>query len=207
MSLELERERTVQTLCTHFAQDHLSTQELEARFEKVYRAQSYDELRALTVGLPALPATLTTTAAAPAPFYSLASSQVQPPQEKRYLALMSEVRRQGLWEVPQVVRAKAILGSIRLDFRDGALPRVVEVEATAFMGEIRIILPPGVRADVDGIAIMGEFNDKSSAASAPNPDAPVVRVRGSAIMSAVKVETRLPNEGSLEAWKRRLLGS
>ena len=36
MSLELERERAVQALASHFAQDHLTTQELEVRFEQGY---------------------------------------------------------------------------------------------------------------------------------------------------------------------------
>lgn len=208
LSLELERERTVQTLCSHFAQDHLSTQELEARFERVYRAKSFDELRALTAELPALPvpAPGSPPSPAPAPFYAMSSGIVPPPREKRFLALMSEVRRQGMWEVPQRVVARAIMGAIRLDLRDGVLPQGgIDVEADAFMGEVKIILPPGVRADVDGMAIMGEFSDRSTAASAPNADAPIVRIHGSAIMGSVNVETRLPNEGALEAWKRRLL--
>src|SRR3972149_6403746 len=61
VSLELERERAVQALCAHFAQDHLTTQELELRFEEVYRASSLDEVRRLMTGLPALAPMAATT--------------------------------------------------------------------------------------------------------------------------------------------------
>ena len=46
-SLELDRERAIQTLCAHYANDHLTTQELEARFDLAYKATSATELRAL----------------------------------------------------------------------------------------------------------------------------------------------------------------
>ncbi len=201
VSLELERERTVQALCAHFAQDHLTTQELELRFEEVYRASSLDELRGLTRGLPTLaPATMSTT---PLPMYAVATTG-SVPVEKRFLALMSEVRRQGLWSVPARVRARAFMGSVRLDLREGQVPAGgVDIDVSVVMGEVRVILPPGLRADVDGFAIMGEFSDRTAGGGAL--DAPTIRVHGKAIMGAVRVETRLPKEGALQAWKRRLL--
>ncbi|MFA6167137.1 MAG: DUF1707 domain-containing protein [Gemmatimonadaceae bacterium] len=201
MSLELERERTVQALCAHFAQDHLTTQELELRFEEVYRAASLDDLRGLTRGLPTLaPAAMSTT---PLPMYAIATATSMP-VEKRFLALMADVRRQGQWSVPARVKARAFMGAVRLDLREGQVPAEgVDIDVTAVMGEVRIILPPGLRADVDGLAVLGEFSDRTSGGGAP--DAPLIRVHGEAIMGAVRVETRLPKEGALQAWKRRLL--
>lgn len=203
MSLELERERTVQALCSHFAADHLTTQELELRFEEVYRASTLPELHALTAGLPALAATSATT---PLPMYSVAPALTATSREKRFLAVLGEVRRQGTWSVPSRIKASSWMGSIRLDLRGAQLPdEGVDIDATAFMGEVRIILPPGVHVDVDGLAVMGEFSDRT-AGTAASLAVPAVRVRGEAIMGAVRVETRLPNEGVLEAWKRRMLG-
>lgn len=202
VSLELERERTVQALCAHFAQDHLTSQELEQRFEEVYRASSLEELRRLMTGLPALaPATVTT----PLPTYSVATA-TRVPAEKRFLAFMGEVNRQGRWSVPAYLKVSAIMGSARLDLREAEIPAMgVDIDVTAVMGDVRILLPPGLHAEVDGMAFMGEFSDRT-AGTASTLDAPSIRVRGSAVMGAVRVETRLPKEGALQAWKRRLLG-
>ncbi|MBM3907804.1 MAG: DUF1707 domain-containing protein [Gemmatimonadetes bacterium] len=202
VNLELERERTVQVLCAHYAQDHLTTQELEARFEEVYRAPSREALQGLLTGLPALPATATPAAF---PMYAVAPAG-SAPREKRLLALMAEVNREGAWVVPTQIVVRAIMGSVRLDLREVQLPEGgVDIDATAVMGEVRIILPPGVRADVDGLAIMGEFTDKTRGVPADGSP-PMVRVQGTAVMGGVRVEMRLPREGALEAWKRRLLG-
>lgn len=200
MSLELEREQAVQSLSAHFAHDHLTTQELELRFELVYRATTREELRGLTAGLPALAGSIATT-----PMYAVASPTPTLPREKRILAVMSDVRQQGQWAVPPTLRVKAIMGAVRLDLRDAVLPAGgVDVSVTSFMAEVRIILPPGVRTAVDGMAFMGEFSDRSVGADPASTDAPAVRVHGDAIMGVVRVETRLPNENALQAWKRRL---
>lgn len=202
MNLELERERTVQVLCAHYAQDHLSTQELEARFEQAYRAPSVEALQGLLTGLPALPSAGVPTAT---PMFAVAPASTVP-REKRLLALMAEVNREGAWMVPARLVAKAFMGSVRIDLREVQLPEGgVDIDATAVMGEVRIIVPPGVRADVDGLAIMGEFTDRTKGGGAPGAP-PMVRVLGTAVMGGVRVEMRLPREGALEAWKRRLLG-
>ncbi|MBA4072106.1 MAG: hypothetical protein C0497_09765, partial [Gemmatimonas sp.] len=192
MSLELERERTVQALCAHFAQDHLTSQELELRFEEVYRASSLEELRRLMAGLPVLAPTVVTT---PLPTFAIAASS-HAPREKRYLALMAEVSRQGRWSVPADIKVSAIMGTVRLDLREAEVPATgVDIDATVVMGEVIILLPPGLHADVDGFAFMAEFSDRT-AGTAPTLAAPSIRVRGSAVMGTVRVETRLPKEGA-----------
>lgn len=68
MSLELEREHVVQQLCAHYAQEHLSTGELEARFERVYKSRDMLALRTVLDGLPAVGA----MTAPPRPLYEVA---------------------------------------------------------------------------------------------------------------------------------------
>ena len=53
-SLDLDRERVIQALCAQYANDVLTTQELESRFERAYQATTSAELQAVVVGLPAL---------------------------------------------------------------------------------------------------------------------------------------------------------
>jgi hypothetical protein len=204
MSLELERERTVQALCTHYAHDHLTTQELEVRFETVYRAASTDALYATLRDLPALPPAVAPQPAPP-PMYGVAALH-SAPTEKRFLAVMSEVIRKSGWVIPARIKAKSFMGTVRLDLREADVPAEgVDIDATAVMGEVRIILPPGLRAEVDGLAFMGEFSDRTIGGDAARAQGPTVRVSGEAVMGSVRVETRLPNESALMAWKRRLL--
>src|SRR3974390_2367413 len=79
--LELDREHVIQALCAHFAHDHLSSQELELRFEHAYRAATSTELRALVAGLPAL----SPDEVPPAPLFALAPGSLPDPAEKRHL--------------------------------------------------------------------------------------------------------------------------
>jgi len=200
-SLEIERERTIQALCAHYASDHLTTQELELRFDRAYEAHDANELRTLLINLPTLPPMV----AAPAPFYSMApdrgSGAVALP-EKRYLAMMSEVKKAGTWMVSPRTVATAIMGTIRLDLREALLPGTdIEIEVTAVMAEIIIIVPPGLRLECDGFAFMGEFESHNT--DTERRDSPLVRIHGSCVMGAVRVQMRLPGESKLEASRRR----
>ncbi|MFN0099112.1 MAG: hypothetical protein ACKVS7_10590 [Gemmatimonadaceae bacterium] len=202
MSLELEKEEVVQTLCAHYAQDHLSTGELEARFERVY--QSADKRQLLTVldGLPAL----NRMAPAPPPLYEVGapSRGGLAPDEKRYLALFSQVNKEGHWTPSRRIAGRAIMGGILLDLRDAVLPpEGIDIELDVIMGEGKVILPPGVRAEVDCTAIMAEVSDKGRPAL---PGAPVVRVTGSVVMGSIEVVTKLPKKQKLEGWRAQLKG-
>ena len=52
-----ERERVAAELREHFAQGRLDTDELEERLARAYRARTVEELEALRLDLPRLPAT------------------------------------------------------------------------------------------------------------------------------------------------------
>ncbi len=199
-TLEVDRERTIQLLCSHFANDNLTTQELELRFERVYKAQSAIELQGLVAGLPVLPPTV----AAPAGMFAMAPIDTPAPN-KRTLVLMSEVKKRGEWTPARRNVVRVIMGSATLDLREAHLdPGVVtEFDVSAIMGEVKMIVPPGLSVECDGMAIMGEFDDATTW-SERSPSAPRVRITGSAVMGSVHVRTRLPGDGSLAAWKRQL---
>lgn len=199
MTLEIQREEAVQALCAHYAQDHLSTQELEARFERAYKAATRADLDTVLAGLPALRA----SAPPPAPLYQVAPAPgALPTGLKRYLGFFSTLKKEGAWTPAPRIQAKAILGEVVLDFREAALPpEGVEIEADVFMGELRVLLPPGVGGEVDATAIMGEVTDKAQRAL---PGAPMVRVRGSALLGTLAVVTKLPKPARMESWRAQL---
>lgn len=206
MSLEQERERIVEALSAHFAADHLSTQELEARFERTYRARTTEELRNVTAGLPAL----AQPARPPAPRPTAPSIGRNPVTgERRYTAIMSTLRKEGEWTPNRRTVLLAVMSEARIDLRDATfVDREIQIEVKAVMADVRILVPPGVTVECDGEAVMGEFSARQDNAR-QDPDAPRVLVSGTAIMSRVSVETRLPGESRLAAWRRsrRLRGT
>lgn len=201
MSLELDREQAVQTLCAHYAQDHLSTSELEARFDRIHKSTSRAQLVTVLEGLPSL----ARTAVAPAPMYHVAPSGGTPSaNEKRYLAVFSEVKKEGAWTPTPNIAAKAIFGSILLDLRDADLPpEGLVIDVDVIFGEATVLLPPGVGADVDCSAVLGAVEDKAQRAL---PGAPVIRVRGGTVFGQITVKTKLPKPARLESWRQQLRG-
>ena len=103
---------------------------------------------------------------------------------------MSGVLRKGNWTVPPRMRAIACMGGISLDLREANLSApVTDIYVFAMMGGVEIIVPPDVRLESDGFAIMGGFEDQLKEPASRNPTAPLIRVHGLAIMGGV--ETRV----------------
>jgi hypothetical protein len=200
VSLEQERERVVEALSAHFAADHLSTQELEDRFERAYRARTADELSAVMSGLPALaqPA----RAPQPVPRPSPRVRRTGEVGERRYMAIMSAFRKGGDWTPSRITVMTAVMAEVRIDLRDATfVDGEIEFDIKAVMADVQILVPPGVAVECDGAAFMGEFSARHDAARI-DPDAPRVVVRGSAVMAKVAVETRLPGESRWAARRR-----
>jgi hypothetical protein len=97
----------------------------------------------------------------------------------------------------------AMMGGAELDFREARLSSgVTEIEIFALMGGVEILVPPGVRIDAGGMAIMGSFAHGAGNNESTAPDAPVIRIGGIAIMGGVEVHVRLPGETAREARRR-----
>jgi hypothetical protein len=211
MSLDLEREEVVQTLCAHYAQDHLTTGELEARFERVYRAEDRAALRTVLDGLPAIKRP-GAGAVPSAPSPSAPTPLYEPPRqttglrdsEKRYLGFFSEVKKVGAWRAPSFAKVRAVFGAVTLDLREADIPPDgMEIDAECIMGEIKILLPLGVGAEVDCTAIMGEVVDRTQRGT---PGLPFIRVHGASTMGTIRVETKLPKKARLESWREDVRG-
>lgn len=225
MSLELEREDAVQKLCAAYARDQLTTGELEARLERVYKSADKQQLNTVLEGLPVIQ--LERLGEAPVPVPNLAppsrayggaaarrhdSGELRPtgrgPGEKRLVAFMSEIKKEGAWTPTPVIVANTFMGSLLLDFREAAIPAGgVDIYTDVIMGDLKVILPPGLPADVDCSTFMGGVNDKSKAGV---PGAPTIRITGGTVMGAITVVTKVPRregESALRSQMREWLGS
>ena len=134
------RDRTIERLSAHFANDRLSIDELDARLERAYAATSLAELDALTADLPE------TQPVAHVERQSSTSRAIERYEgPSRIRAIMSETRRGGLWVVPPELDVRAVMANITLDLRSAMLsPGVTDIEVKALMASVQILLPPGV---------------------------------------------------------------
>ena len=107
---------------------------------------------------------------------------------------MSGATRRGAWVVPPDYTAAALMGGIQLDLRDARFSqREVTIRAFALMGGIEIIVPDDINVIVDGVGIMGGFDDNANHAEA-SPGQPVLRVTGRGVLGWRRGEAEAPQE-------------
>jgi hypothetical protein len=196
--LEQTRERIVTQLCDHYAAENLTDDALEDRLKRAYAATSVAALQELVADLPTQ---APGTAAAPAVARPELVSERQV-----ILAVMGGAERKGAWTPPRHLHVLTVMGGAHLDFRDARFPAgVTELTCFVMMGGVEVIVPPGVHVEMNGLALMGGFGHRGTADVPPaDPDAPVLRIGGVAIMGAVDLQVRLPgeSEGDVRARER-----
>lgn len=178
-----------------FSRGELTVEEFEDRVTLVHSVESEQALRDVAADLS--PAEV----GAQVPPLPLA---LDAPREDSAVAIFGGSVRKGAWAVPRRLRVLAVFGGADLDFRDAQLPAgVVEVEVTAVMGGVEIIVPPTLQVDVSGTAILGGFEHLYRVPAGSQGDLPRLVIRGLALMGGVHIETRLRGESSREAHRRQ----
>ena len=199
------RQKAIDALCEHFANDLLSVEEFERRVDRAHKAESSDEIRKLLADLPSgdLPVRqeVVATTSLERTHASVPASRVK--ERGLMVAALGGVERKGRWIPARQNYAVAVMGGVVLDFREALLPPgETEVWIFSAMGGAEIVVPPGLSVESDGIAILGSFEHREDAVLSPDPDAPVLRIRGLAIMGGVEVSIRYPGETPREAKRR-----
>ncbi len=88
------------------------------------------------------------------------------------------------------------MGAIDLDFSEAVFqPGITDVSVRAVMGAVSITVPPHLQVECDGRSILGHFEAMDVRPRESEPDAPVLRISGVAIMGAVEISTRPTGEG------------
>lgn len=97
------------------------------------------------------------------------------------------------------------MGNIELDLtmaRMGA--GTSEMELKCIMGNIEVTVPPDIRVVCDGDAIAGNFEVERVGNTTPPPDAPTLKISGTAYFGAVTIRIVDPNaptwRDKLRAW-------
>jgi cell wall-active antibiotic response 4TMS protein YvqF/uncharacterized protein DUF1707 len=196
-TLREAREQVIARLSDAFAKDAIGVEDFEGRLTLVHRADSVSEVERVVsdLVLASSPMTLATVSALPA---------VSAAAPAAVTAVLGGVQRGGPWMLPRRLAAVAVFGGIVLDLREAILlPGVTEIHVMAVMGGVQMIVPPSLSVEVSGTAILGGFAHLDRMAARLDPERPLLRVVGRAILGGVAVETRLPGESERQAHRRR----
>jgi hypothetical protein len=173
------RERAIRILTDAYAYDVISDVEFERRLEMLGKSVAASSMNAVVADLPAEGGLVRR-----APDYSIMA-----PSEGRISGLMSETRRTGPWRLPQRLAVSAIMCDMKLDLRYAAVPARCEIDVTAVMSSVAIIVAPGTLVDFDVSPIMGAAGSGADDFFR-DPAAAHIHVRGKAIMAEVRVKVR-----------------
>lgn len=171
-----DRIHAAQLLSEAAAQGRLEMSEYEDRLAKVYAAETLDDLRKLSADLPGAVASRPRGECRPAPSTLL-------------LAIMSGYERRGRWNVPKRLTTIAFLGGGVVDLRYADFTsHDVDIRSYSIFGGQTILIPPEVNVDLDGVGVMGSFDDSIERTGAPG--APRVRIHGFSLWGAVTAKRR-----------------
>jgi hypothetical protein len=192
------REAVIQRLSDSFATDLLDVDEFEDRLSRAHAAHTIAALDALLDGLAPLPAAATSTAMVPLSVHTGLSI----PREN-IRATFGNIERHGAWAVPAALSARATFGNVVLDFREARFTAgVTELDAHAAFGNLEILVPPQLAVDCQGGSLFGNFESHGVNTSVPDPERPLLRIRGRAVFGNIEVHARLPGETERAAQRR-----
>lgn len=180
---EQRREQVIEQLQAGFAGDHYEVDELERRLALAHTAESPAALDALVTDLAA-PATSTALV-----------------ETKRLRVVFGSTERRGPWALPRRLTARVVCGNLELDLRDATIAAgVTEIEVNVTMGNIEIVVPPGVSVDVNASATLGHVEDRTE----PGPStARVIRIVGRVKLGNLEVQTLRSGESKWEGHRRQ----
>ncbi len=199
-----DRHRVAEVLRQAAGEGRLDLDELDDRLQAAYEAKTYGDLVPITADLPVPGAPGHRPVAVSTPGHAPGSA----PELSRYsgsVAILSQTNRRGPWLLQDGHTAFALMGGVVLDLREARFTAPeVTVNASAVMGDVKIIVDAGTRVVVDGVAIMGDFcEQRAKVPFEPAAAGRVVRVRGVSLMGSVKVQRRgAPGERGRRALRR-----
>jgi hypothetical protein len=181
-----DRDRVVPILQAAFAEARLDDDEFDQRMRAALTARTSADLDILTADLPAA-----------APQAALAAERAPRAGGRKpgrfAIAYKNSIRRGGRWRVPEHFTSVVYKGDGWLDLRAAELTEPSStVLAIAYKSRIDVLVPPGVRVELDGFGVSKGWSEQEALESRTPLDAPVVHVRGIAYKGTIEVSTRPP---------------
>jgi hypothetical protein len=177
-----DRDAVVQRLQQAFAERRLDDDEFDERMRAALTARTSTDLDRLTADLPASQGSAAPAVSGRAP-------------GRWAVAYKNSIRRGGRWRVPERFTPVVYKGSGWIDLRAAELTApVTTVVAVAYKSRIDILVPPGVRVEMDGFGVSKGWSAEEETEIRLPHDAPTVHIRGIAYKGTIETRTK-PQEG------------
>jgi Domain of unknown function (DUF1707)/Cell wall-active antibiotics response 4TMS YvqF len=184
---DAERDVTLKVLNENAAVGRLTLDELEERAGKAIAARTRGDLAALTTDLPRDGSVPTVRQAG--------AVQPRAGQERKpvrwMIAIMGGSHRRGRFRAVGSINAIGIMGGDDIDLREAEIEGgELTLNLFSLMGGANIYVPDSIEVELGGFSLMGG-NEVRGSERNPRDGAPIVRVRGFALMGGATIY-RLP---------------
>ncbi|MEU5614000.1 DUF1707 domain-containing protein [Streptomyces sparsogenes] len=188
---DADRDRIADILREALAEGRLDPEEHAERIDATYRAKTVGELEPLVRDLPATAAAGRAAGTPPAPGAGAGAGGRGPhgaralPATDNLVAVFGGAMRKGRWRVRRTTNVLALFGGVEIDLTEALFEqREIVINVSAVFGGVEIKVPENVTVSGGGAGVFGGFDIPGY--EAPDPDAPVVVVRGFALFGGVE---------------------
>lgn len=188
---DADRDRIADILREALAEGRLDPEEHAERIDATYRAKTVGELEPLVRDLPATAAAGRAAGTPPAPGAGAGAGGRGPqgaralPATDNLVAVFGGAMRKGRWRVRRTTNVLALFGGVEIDLTEALFEqREIVINVSAVFGGVEIKVPENVTVSGGGAGVFGGFDIQGY--EAPDPEAPVVVVRGFALFGGVE---------------------
>ncbi len=204
---ETARGKAIDVLSECFAQDNMTLEDFERRVSLAHQAHTKAELESVLEGLP-VGAWAKRDRRSPGRVSTVSlPAGVRPARVRRTdraVAVFGESKRVGSWIPARETTVVAVVGSVVIDLREALLgDGEFTFKVLTVLGSVEVIVPPGLRVECAGSAIVGSFDHRPDTHFKAEEDAPSVRIDGLSVLGSVEVEFRQLGESKRDARRRR----
>lgn len=180
---DADRDQVTEVLHTAYAEGRISLDEHQERTDAALRAKTFDELAALTTDL--VPQQSLPVHQNPSGKQLVVTDGANPDSDS-LSTIMSTTKREGVWRMRAHSVANNVMGDIKLDLTQATFDApVVELTGTHLMGSLLLRVPAGVTIVDEVTNVLGETSIKDI--GEPDPTMPTIVLKGTNIMSEIKV--------------------
>lgn len=181
---DADRDRIAQILGDALAEGRLTAEEHSDRLDTLYAVKTVGELEQLVRDLPA-PGGVHAS-----PAYASPATAPGGPAET-IVAVCSSSARKGRWRPGPHTRAVSVMGDINIDLTEAVFEQqVTEINVTCVLGNVEVLVPENVTLRGYGSGLLGNFEVHGGGVAA-DPQAPVVIVRGLAVLGNIEARPKL----------------